>query len=248
MIPSSFTKALWSTIFMACIITGMERSPSGFVSASKSPNPTPLPQSQSMVFPKPKKDNSLHGSLGGSLIQAFGGIGRSTSSLFLGRSSSSGEVAPVSIPAAAQPASPQPENPQTSLLVSEKKELIYNKPLYTITYHEKRQVVKIAGSCLTQYRVASLKEFKEGNPYLCRPEIVDFINRILEPEGKTIKAFNGSLNGSLSVEKKIVSKQAYSYLQKYKNHPAFNTIVYVALLPDGNRVCVFESDLTEIPK
>lgn len=250
MIPSSFnTLSISLFLLVSLSVTSMERTPSGVV---HKPAAAPLLQSQSMAFPPRKKDNSGQGqgSLRGSIIR---GIHRTTSILSIGRHSSSGEVAPeappttsTAIPAAAQPIISAPLTTATlkaaTPVVTEKKELIFGKYIYSVKYGGKPTTVRLEGPCTTQYLVNSLSDFKSSNAHLKRKEVLEFIDKNLQKYNKSLSA------GNLMIphQRDLAAKEALKLIKKYKDKPEFTTLFYLIRSAGDSRICAFASELEEI--
>lgn len=226
----------------------MERSQSGQV--FKGPQGA-MPSSASMAFPA-KKDTSQNGSLRrGSIIQR---MGRTASTLFLGRRSSSGEVipekvnVPETIPAAAQPAISAPLSIAALKAVtpplSEKKEFIFGKMVYTITHNDQELPVSIDGSCSDVYRVNCLKDFKSDSGYLRKVEVLIFIKRNLDELKVSTPLIDENMQPK---ERELAAKKVIKLIKKNKDNPLFHRPFYVARQKLGDhKICVFESDLKEI--
>lgn len=229
-------------------MTGMERSQSGQVFTSPQ---GAMPSSASMAFP-PKKDIPQNGSLrGGSIIQR---MGRTASTLFLGRRSSSGEVipekvnVPETIPAAAQPSISAPLTTialkAVTPLVSEKKELIFGKMVYTITHNDQELHVSIEGSCSAVYRVNCLKDFKSDSGHLRQIEVLLFIKRNLDELKQDGPLIHENMQPK---ERELAAIKVIKSIKKNKDNPLFNRPFYVVRKKIGDhKICVFESDLKEI--
>lgn len=230
MIPGSLYRLLTlSILFLSLESAGMEKKG--------------LPASPSkMAFPAPKPDA---GKQSGSMIGRV--IKRTTSLLSITDRATSEElqestssVSPrISGPIAAEELKRSSRNS-----VQIKKELVFGKPLYTITYNNVEETASIDGSCLAQYRVNSLIEFKKDNTYLRRIEVLEFINRILRSAGKS--CIDGVGHNIGTKDKEICAKAAYHHMRSSKHLPDFNKTFYVVSLKEKpQRVCVFESDIKE---
>lgn len=210
----------------------------------------PLPKSPSkMAFPAPKKDESKQG---GSLIIRT--IRRTASLLSVGDRPASGELEEsTSAPGLSHSIAIEELQKNVQNSAPGKKEFIFGKPIYTIEIEkidikQKKKListtVSIEGDCMARYRVNSLAEFKKGDAYLQRVEILQFINQIVSAAGKDPMPLVSYRMGTK--DKQQSAKKAARLLTKYKSLPDFNKPFYVVSLEKSQQyMCVFESDIKE---
>lgn len=263
MIPSSLNSLLLLiSIPFLTISMEMPRTSSGVV--HKKPQGS-IPASSSMVFPVPKQkkeksesQDRKNGSVRGSLIQ----MGRTASEFFIGRRSSSGEVAsekkeaPNPPPAISAPLTTAVLKAAITPIVTQKKELIFGQPIYIInqqyTTYDKNGtaiqktetiVVSLEGQCDAAFQVSCLKDFKKCNGHLKREDVLIFIDKVLE------KSCNKTLHvgsGMSYKEREQATGLAIKYIKENKNKPEFNAPFYLARKSDNSRICVFESELSKL--